>query len=269
MKNFTTLFLLVLLSQSMMAQDKYVMNIKLKDNTQKTIPVESLDTWGFEKVSEETSSPSVETVTDSQLNGKSIMFIGDSYVANHQESYTNTWQYLFVQKYSMNYINRGVNGSVWTDQTDAGSITARLDTITVSADYVITIGGRNDYNRQIPIETFKTGLKSYCEKLTQKYPLAKLAFFTPWRISADGVSNDANDIKQQEYIEAIKEVGAMYCIPVFDAGRNGGIRAYNKAFREEYFQKHWAYGVTYEYSHLNSKGHKYFLPAAEAFIKGL
>jgi len=280
-KSYLVLFFVLALFAN--AQSKYNLRLQYKSNKELIVPIDSLDYWQFEESgtdgtddgggSEEDNSEQEPELTfaENPLYGKTIMFIGDSYVSNKKEPITDTWEYLLAKKNSMTYINRGLNGSCWigNDTTSTSSFIARLDTITTDAHYIITIGGRNDYNEQVPIEQFREGLVNYIVKLIDKYPGRKHAFFTPWRIENEKFKNDTNAIKQQEYIDTIIEVASEFCIPVFDSSRNGCMYVYSKKFRQKYFQWTTGYGVKYEYSHLNAAGHKYFLNTAEQFIKGL
>lgn len=247
------------------AQEEYSMKIEKIDGAQTIIPTSELSSWSFVKSSDIIEEETEDTNVSNVLCGKSIMFIGDSYVANNGQPIEVTWHYLLAKNNGMTYYNRGVNGTcIVGDEGQGTNFIERLDTIETIADYIITIGGRNDYNRQVPIDEFKEGLRLYCEKLYDKYLGKRLAFFTPWRISNSKNVKDGAEIKQQEYIDAIIEIAGEYSIPVFDASRNSGLPFWKDDFRAQYTQKGF-----YDYSHLNAAGHMLFLNKADSFIKSL
>lgn len=264
------LFLLFSNILTCLAQEKYSMKIEKTDGSEIVIPTSQLNSWSFVLENNGSGDQSQEKEGMSPLSGKSIIFIGDSYVANNGQPVEQTWQYLMAKNNAMTYYNRGVNGTcIVGDQGLGTNFIERLDTIDTIADYVITIGGRNDYNRQVPIDEFKEGLRSYCEKLYDKYLGKKLAFFTPWRISNTKNIKDDKAIKLQDYIDAIIEVVGEYSIPVFDASRNSGLPFWKQEFRKRYTQAAYSWGDYWDYSHLNAEGHLLFLNKAESFIKSL
>lgn len=261
--------------------ENYSMQIELTDDTKKNIPVSEIKSWSFvmdadEQTDEPENQPTLSEMLDNAMKemnvlyGKSILFIGDSYVANNGHPVSETWHYMMAAKNHMTYYNYGVNGRclVYNDG-DKSSCYERLDTITINPDYIITIAGRNDYGRQMEIQSFKEALCLYCEKLYDKFPGKKLAFFTPWGISTPTTNKDGNTIKQQEYIDAIVEVAGMYAIPVFDAGRQSGLPFWKQSFRRDYTQGTYSWGDYWDYSHLNAAGHKLFLNKGESFIRSL
>jgi lysophospholipase L1-like esterase len=191
----------------------------------------------------------------SKLYGKKINVLGDSYVANHQEPISYTWHYKLAQRYAMTYRNYGINGNSMVGAGDAMQV--RYAEMDDDADYVVVIGGTNDYNGQTPIETFKTGLKSLILGLVAKYPYAKIAFFTIWNCGYPRNVGKAIEIKL--YNDAIVDVCHEYNIPVFDAWRWSGMRMYDEAFMTEYTQ-------VPDIAHLNEKGHERFLPLATEFM---
>ena len=165
----------------------------------------------------------VSTSSD-PLYGKRIGVIGDSYVRNHREPVEYTWHYKFAKKHG--------------EMTD-------------SLDYVVVIAGHNDASLldSIGIDNYKEKLGILCEGLIEKYPSAKLFFFTCW--TRKNFSGSA----AEKVVDATLEVCGRYSIPVFDAARKGNIFAQSDAFRK-----------INDTAHLNAKGHDRFLPCAEAFL---
>lgn len=194
------------------------------------------------------------------LQGKRIGVLGDSYVRNHKEPVENTWHYKFARKHGMEYFNYGRNGNcVAMPRARFGeAMYKRYQEMTDSLDYVVVIAGHNDASLldSIGIDTYKEKLAILCEGLIEKYPSAKLFFFTCWTRK-----NFAGSPAEQ-VVDATLEVCGRYSIPVFDAARRGNIFAQSDAFRKIYFQN----GGVKDTAHLNAKGHDRFLPCAEAFI---
>lgn len=194
------------------------------------------------------------------LAGKRIGVIGDSYVRNHKEPVENTWHYKFARKHHMEYFNYGLNGNcVSIPRVQYGEpMYKRYKEMNDSLDYVVVIAGHNDATllESIGIDNYKEKLAILCEGLIEKYPTAKLFFFTCWTRKDFAGSNT------EKVVDATIEVCGWYSIPVFDAARRSNIFAQSDKFRSIYFQDK---GVK-DTAHLNAKGHDRFLPCAEAFI---
>ena len=194
------------------------------------------------------------------LAGKQIGIIGDSYVRNHRDKIENTWHYKFAQKHGMHYFNYGRNGnciSIDLKQWGQGMY-ERYKTMKDSLDYVVVIAGHNDAARMdsIGMDIFKEKLHILCQGLIEKYPTAKIFFFTPWTCENFIGSH------RQAVVDSILQICGSYGIPVFDAARYGNIFAASTSFRKIYFQG----GTGKDTAHLNVKGHDRFLPIAEKFI---
>ena len=194
------------------------------------------------------------------LKGKTIGVIGDSYVRNHKEPRENTWHYKFANKHDMKYLNYGRNGNCLTlDLKQWGvGVYHRYKDMSDSLDYVVVIGGHNDAARidSIGVPTFKERLGELCRGMIDKWPEAKIFFFTPW------CCENFEGSSRQKVVDAMIEVCGSYGIPVFDSARRSGIYAQNETFRRIYLQG----GNVKDTAHLNAKGHDRFLPVAESFI---
>lgn len=202
----------------------------------------------------------------SNLYQKKMCIIGDSYVANHNQSYTLTWHYKIAQENEMVYVNYGINGNglVASGSPTIGTpVIDRYSEMDDDADYVIVVGGKNDYNKQLSIASFKTGLASICAGLIDKYVArgSKIAFFTPWNDYDSGT--DPSSIKLIEYVDAIIEVCGKYSIPVFDSSRKSSMFMFNATFRTNYCQS------STDISHLNANGHNLFKNKAFNFLNQL
>lgn len=193
------------------------------------------------------------------LKGKRIGVIGDSYVKNHKEPVENTWHYAFAQKHGMEYFNYGRNGNsiAYSSPRWGEAMYIRYKEMTDSLDYVIVIGGHNDAFKLDSIggiDNFKAKLEILCKGLVEKYPTAKIFFFTRWNCK------NFKESDSEKVVDAMVEVCGNYSIPIFDCARKGGIYADNDTFRRIYFQGEK------DTAHLNAKGHARFLKVAENFI---
>lgn len=202
----------------------------------------------------------VEPASADPLAGKRIGVLGDSYVRNHKEPVERTWHYKFAAKHGMEYYNYGRNGScVAIDRERFGpAMYKRYKEMRDSLDYVVVIGGHNDATLldTIGLDNYKEKLALLCEGLIEKYPAARICFFTRWTCK-DFAGSDSEKI-----VDATIEVCGRYGIPVFDAARRSNISAEDDAFRAVYFQG----GGKTDTAHLNDAGHDLFLPVAERFL---
>ena len=202
------------------------------------------------------------SILSAPLYGKTINVIGDSYVKNHRRPYEEAWHYLVAEKYKMNYRNYGRNGRCLVFDRRAENwgepMLEYYKEMNDSADYVLVIGGHNDADYigrgKGTILQFEVGLDSLCRGLIAKYPTAKLAFVTPWRVPRAGFN---------EVIATMVKVCGKYSIPVFNAAERSGIYVWDEAFRKIYFQ-----GPN-DTAHLNAKGHQLFFRKGETFLLGL
>ncbi len=196
------------------------------------------------------------------LQGKKFGIIGDSYVRNHREPVENTWHYKFAKKHGMDYSNYGRNGNcIAVDLKQWGTaMYKRYTEMREDLDYVVVVAGHNDASPgradSIGIDAFKERLGILCQGLIERYPRARIFFFTPWTCK-----NFAGSMRQK-VVDAMIEVCGSYGIPIFDAARNSNIFVTNEQFRKIYFQG----GKGKDTAHLNSQGHDRFLPVAEKFL---
>lgn len=197
----------------------------------------------------------------SPLQGKKINWLGDSYVANNGVPYTQSWEYLIAQKYGMTYRNYGINGNGLVSGTNPMS--ERYVEMDDDADYVMVVGGTNDFNAQTPISTFKADLATFIGNLVTKYPTAKIAFWTPWNAKGYAWYPSPKTYELEEYGNAIKEVCDEWGVPCFNATADGGVMAWSAGVRAALFQ------ANNDYAHLNAAGHARFVSRAEAFLNSL
>lgn len=204
--------------------------------------------------------PKPDVVNGSNFVGKTINMLGDSYVKNNNNPVEKTWHYKLAQKYNMTYNNYGINGNGMVASKGTGTpMVDRFNEMKDGADYIVVIGGKNDYNKQLSISDFKTGIKKMIKGLVAKYPDGNICFFTPWSIG----DNDDKKIKLSEYAQAIVDECNLFGIACFNANEGSNITPWDADFRKKYMQSE------NDVSHLNGEGHDRFLPRAEAFLNSL
>lgn len=197
----------------------------------------------------------------SDLIGKKINWLGDSYVANHQQSENLTWHFLIAQKNGMTYRNYGINGNGIVSGNN--SMSERYVNMDLDADYVMVVGGTNDFNYQTPIETFKADLKSFFQNLITMYPSSRIAVWTPFNDNGE-LTPAYNKIEPKtplgEYANAMEEVCQSIGLACFNSFNKANIYAWSEEFRALFFQS------PEDMAHLNAEGHKRFMTMAESFL---
>lgn len=200
---------------------------------------------------------------DNNMAGKTIVFLGDSYVKNHRRPFSEAWHAKAAANLGMNYVNCGRNGSaIAFDRTKEGfgpEMTERYQSeIPDSADFIVVIAGHNDAciignnSEQKNWNDFCTGLDTLLDGIKSKFPKARLAFVTPWAVDRPGFT--------EVNAQIIKSCGQRG-IPVLDMAALGAIDVNNPDFRAKYFQ-----GPN-DTAHLNAEGHDLLVPIGEAFLQ--
>ena len=201
--------------------------------------------------------------SENTLSGKTIAFLGDSYVKNHRRPFSEAWHAKASENLGLNYVNCGRNGSsIAFDRTDDGfgpAMTERYKKeIPDSADFIVIIAGHNDadyltkHSDRNLWNDFCNSLDALLDGLHAKHPDAKIAFVTPWAVDRQNFKEVTNQI-----IKACGERG----IPVLDMAALGVIDVNNPDFRAKYFQ-----GPN-DTAHLNAAGHDLLVPLGEAFLR--
>lgn len=195
------------------------------------------------------------------LKGKTMNIIGDSYVANNGQPIEQTWHYKIANKNKMTYRNYGINGNCLVASGGTGdTVYTRYDQMDNNADYILVVGGKNDYNQQMPIADFSTQIASLIKRVVQKYQGKNVCFFTPW---PDQGPATVNPIALHEYANAIEEQCGLLGVPCFNSSKYSGMATYNAQFRHKYFQS------DNDVSHLNNAGQDLFVNKAQTFLESL
>ena len=118
---------------------------------------------------------------------------------------------------------------------------SRVDEMDPDADLVVVFGGTNDFGHgDAPFgtiddrteNTFYGACHVLMRSLIEKYPSSVIVFMTPLHRISETRPDCPCVPHFSEYVRAIKEVAALYGIPVFDLYANSGINPQIAAQRE-------------------------------------
>ena len=141
--------------------------------------------------------------------------------------------------------NYGVKGSriaITSDRDD--SFIERYKYMDNNADIITVLGGINDFNNAVPMgnkdsfdpHCFYGALNTLISELLKKYPNKDIIFMTPMKSNfvhaiknyPDSFSYNKLNLKQVDYVNAIKDTCDYYSIPVLDMYKESGISPYNE-----------------------------------------
>lgn len=187
---------------------------------------------------------------ESPFFGKKIGAIGDSITwgftpRNDPNGGTtgaqlSSWLVLAAQKLGMTAFNYGISGStLGANSAGANSpFSRRYQNMIDDLDVICVMGGTNDVRKGVPIgtmadrvdTTYYGALHVICQGLIDKYYVnqgtelgksKQIILMTPIKLQVGG--GTALDTALEPYVQAVKDVGAYYSIPVFDTYNLGGI----------------------------------------------
>ena len=214
--------------------------------------------FGFYKVSGYKSN--ADTYIENRIseldgfNGKKINFLGDSITYGNDGSGQSSrvekpYPAIVAEKTKSTCNNYGYPGSTvggdGSTKSSLGNVlgympmNSRITGIDTDADYNIVFGGTNDSkgDRIVPVGsiddtsvlTFYGALKSIAEYLLTNFPQKKNAFITPLHRLSDEANGYGDNLKS--YVDAVKNIGELYGIPVLDLYSNGGGTPKNTAWK--------------------------------------
>jgi len=170
----------------------------------------------------------VDSILDNRFRGLTYEMMGDSMVAGHTLTNTQTRFYKVAQRLAMSYINSGINGNRLTSTGGSGvpvverymdmSPTAKLKGIfigTNDAAAVVTMGATTSTN---PAE-FNGALNIVLDGLQTLFPTDTILVWTPYVRNGNSLA----------YINAIVAACQKYGIPCFNNATLGGINWLNEA----------------------------------------
>ena len=211
----------------------------------------------------------------SNLDGKTLVALGDSLFYGNKLGNSATWINKLGAKHNMTVYNHGSNGNPVAAQEKEGKrvpMCVRYADMEDGADYVVVCGGANDKRLDVPIgendsrdiTTFKGALNVLILGLTAKYPRARILFMTNYNrwpsLNKLGISDIA-------YVDAMKEICALWAIPCFDNYRGSGISFQNPA-QLAWMDEGIALGLAPNH-HFSDEGYDWLLPKYEALLENL
>ena len=177
-----------------------------------------------------------------QLEGKSLLAIGDSFVYGHTLGHTSgkTWEEKIASRNNMTlnvYATNGISLGGSNSSTISKGLESAISGIS-SVDYIVILGGHNDANAslnggsQVPIgsntdteyTTYKGAINYMITTLQDKYPSAYILFCTPF------LRNNT----EESYAEAMKEVCAYRSVSCFDDFNDSGLNFVNTTVKNLY-----------------------------------
>ena len=219
------------------------------------------------------------------LTAKTVCFIGDSITqgcgASNEEKYGYVGLFKKAHPEATVY-NFGIGGTRIAEQRvkpynpdaphwDTNPFYTRLENMPNYADLICVFGGTNDYGHgDAPMgkfgdtthDTFYGAVSELIIKLIDKYPYAKIVFFTPLHREAEFTTNSKpdGDFCLKDYVLAIKETCEYYSIPVLDLYSVSGMQPEIPLIKELFMPD----GL-----HPNDDGYRKLFNTIAAYVKTL
>ncbi|MCQ2499760.1 MAG: SGNH/GDSL hydrolase family protein [Lachnospiraceae bacterium] len=184
------------------------------------------------------------------LKGKNVAFLGDSMTAGVGS--TNPYPELMRDMFGCLTANHGLGGALICTEPNQTyrSINEIADDLSEYTEVIVCVGGTNDYYYSTaPLgnlgdtengASFYGAVYALCLKLRTNHPNAEIFFGTPFH-RREETHNGRN---LSDYVKAVKEVCALFSIPVIDLYGESGIEYVTGATK--YF---------YDSVHLNDTGY--------------
>lgn len=205
------------------------------------------------------------------LKNKKIGVIGDSLIYGNILGNSVTWVSKIEESQGMISYNYGINGNpVAYSSSNANPMCIRYASMRDDLDYIVVLGGANDYRLNIPIgdntdsvnNTFKGALNILIDGLLEKYPQKKILFMTNYHRTG-GINSLG--VKEVDYVDAMIEICELKGIPCFDNYRKCGLSWSNTS------QVAWMdEGVSLNGNmnlHFNEAGYNFLLNIYENLLK--
>ena len=169
--------------------------------------------------------------TPNLLSGLKWAALGDSITVSSGSGSTPETGYvsLIATRNNMTIANFGFNGtSIAKNPNMVGyEFTARYRGMPDDADIITVFGGTNDFGNNLPIgslgdttdSTLYGAMKVLIEGLITKYPTKRIGFILP----LPRVGNIGQTGTLKNYVAVIKEMCALYSVPVLDLYNGSGI----------------------------------------------
>lgn len=200
--------------------------------------------------------------SDNPLYKKRLGFMGDSLTATYYKTEQESWPYLIAKRNNCVYFNYGISGNPLSVQPDC--MANRVLNMDKNLDYIMVMGGANDYNIGAPIgenddndiSTFKGAINVCIDRLIKNYPAKKILFATTYQRT--------DDKSDQKFADAMLEVCALRNIPCIDNYRESGVQMTNP-----YWMKVCGPKGDTSNKHLNAKGDAFVSTLFESKLKSI
>lgn len=216
---------------------------------------------------------------DYKWAGKVASFLGDSITEGVNTE--KTYHAFLREKVGFSICNNyGINGSSVSNKNTP--MCTRVSNVAENSDIIFVFGGTNDFYFSVPIgewytidgttrtvnydtSTFRGALSTLCDALLTKFPDRKIVLLTPLHRHTFGsqyteLQENAEGLYFEDYVDAIKEAGKMYGLPVIDLYGESGLFPRNEANAAIYFH-------TNDKLHPNAKGHEVIANVILGFLE--
>ena len=215
------------------------------------------------------------------LTNKVVCFLGDSITKGHSASSPDTcYVSLFAKAHPEATVhNFGISGTCIAKHyapkkgMDYKHFVTRLADMPEHADLVCVFGGTNDFGRgdapmgkwgDTDCGTFWGALYELSLALVNKYPTARIVFFTPLHRDHKGESDIAvredGEWTLEDYVNAVRKNAAHFSFPVLDLRVMSGIQPKIPILKELY---------TADGLHPNDRGYERLFRIVNKFVENL
>lgn len=227
--------------------------------------------------SEEIALFADDSMLGTVLNGKKIMFCGDSLLMGYGlDDYRQSWPSRLASDYGMLITNNAIPASTFGVSVKQGYYPGGCyEPICQRAlpaeqfDVILVAGSGNDWYCETPlgndldsrnVGTLSGALNVVIDRLQAQYPGALILFATSW--NSTGAKNGLG-YTTDDYNQIVMEVCSrrnIACLKACDPAVSG-IDASSASFRKEYFI------TDTDFWHLNAKGQKRYLPVVAQWLQ--
>ena len=246
-------------------------------------PLEVADKKSLEELKKQTNdlegrisnleSASVGAIRNNNLEGKKVVFIGDSITAGFSaSSIDNAYPSIFCKLYNAILVNKGVSSTCIANNTSNGMSSQRFVTRAGASDLqdaslIVVFGGTNDFSYDTkPIgdlfieedisasnnigdkkrvapkdtDTFSGALHELILTIRGNAPTVPIVFMTPMNRGRYNANNPNSDEKNKngdylsDFSNAIKSICAFYSIPVLDLQAVSELDFLNESIASKY-----------------------------------
>lgn len=217
------------------------------------------------------------------LTNKTVCFLGDSITKGHSASAPEKcYVSLFAAAHPEATVhNFGISGTCIAKRIgpsvkvkmDAQNFLTRVEKMPEHADLICVFGGTNDFGRgDAPMgkfgdtenDTFYGALYALSLALINKYPTARIVFFTPLHRDYKGETGVTvradGEWTLEDYVDAVRKNAAYFAFPVLDLHVMSGFQPQVPIIRECY---------TADGLHPNDRGYERLFRIVNNFIEHL